>query len=316
MSDVVAVQGLHHVTAIGSDPQPNLDFYVGVLGLRLVKKTVNFDDPTTYHLYYGDAVGTPGTIVTFFPWPGAHPGRRGIPQCTVTQFAVPPGSLGAWQARLAERAVALDSTRERFGRPVLTLEDPDGLALELVESDAPPVDLWDEGPVPADVAIRGFHGVTLEVGRGEATAGFLTDVMGLQLESEEGEWVRFATEGEPRGIVDVRSRPSAARGVISAGTVHHVAWRVASDSDQEAWRQRLVDAGREVTRILDRNYFRSIYFREPGGVLFEFATDGPGFTVDESRDELGSGLRLPKWYEPERDRLEKALPPLRSPSTS
>lgn len=310
------IQGLHHVTAIGSEPQPNVDFYAGVLGLRLVKKTVNFDDPTTYHLYYGDAVGTPGTIMTFFPWPGARPGRRGVPQCTLTQFAVPAGSLDAWQTRLAEHAVSFGDPGERFDHRTLALEDPDGLALALVESDQSTVDLWEESPVVAEIAIQGIHGVSLEVARSDATAGLLTDVMGLQLVGDEGEWTRFATTGPQGTLVDVRSRPSAARGVISAGTVHHVAWRVPSVDDQETWRQRLIEAGREVTRILDRNYFRSIYFREPGGVLFEFATDGPGFTADESREELGAGLQLPRWYEPERSRIETALPPLRWPPAS
>ena len=307
------IAGIHHVTAMASDPQANGDFYTGVLGLRLVKKTVNFDDPGTYHLYYGDEVGHPGTIMTFFPWPLARRGVQGAGQATVTSFAVPEGSLGFWTERLARLGVTFDGVKTRFGEEVLTLLDPDGLRLELVaRADSRPG--WVDGPVPAEHAVRGFDGVTLTEWNLDITQKVLAGTLGFRRVGEEGDRVRFeAGTGEGGGAgsrVDVLMSPAAARGRISAGTVHHVAFRAADEADQLAWRQAVDESGLYVTPVLDRQYFRSIYFREPGGVLFEIATDPPGFTWDEPVESLGSGLKLPPWLEESRSRIEAALPPV------
>ena len=305
--------GIHHVTAICRDPQPNADFYAGVLGLRLVKRTVNFDDPTTYHLYYGDALGRPGTILTFFPWPGAPRGTRGVGQATAVAFAVPSGALDGWIERLAERAVEFDAIEERLGQRVLGLRDPDGLALELVETPGAAAHAaWREGPVPEALAIRGFQGVTLTVEGYDRTSALLVDAMGLERRDAARERFRYeAPGGEPGAFVDVVCAPGLRRGRIAAGTIHPVAFRAASDADQAKWRARLAGAGMNVTPVMDRRYFRSIYFREPGGVLFEIATDPPGFALDERPEALGTGLMLPEWLEPRRAYIEERLPRLR-----
>ncbi|MEM9556345.1 MAG: ring-cleaving dioxygenase [Acidobacteriota bacterium] len=309
-NDPRPMAGIHHVTAIAGDPRRNLDLYAGVLGLRLVKKTVNFDDPSTYHLYYGDAEGSPGSIMTFFPWPGARRGRHGVGQTAATAFAVPVDSIGWWRDRLQASGIASDES-ERFGGPLLTLRDADGLVLELVGSvtgddPRPP---WDR-VVPSDHAIRGFDGVTLQEADEEPTAAAL-EVMGFRRLAEDGRRVRFVTgDGGSGARVDVLVTPDAARGLGGAGTVHHVAFRAVDDADQLAWRSRLARAMLQPTDVKDRNYFHSIYYREPGGVLFELATDPPGFTVDEPLDALGETLRLPPWLEPARARIEAVLPPL------
>lgn len=314
------IPGIHHVTAIAGDPQRNLDFYVGVMGLRFLKKTVNFDDPTTYHLYYGDDAGRPGTILTFFPWPGARKGRRGTGQTTAVSFRVPPDSLPYWEERLAEREVPFRRPAPRLGEALLSLEDPDGLRLELVadpEADDGKGFLREEGPVPPEHAIRGFHGVTLTEDGHERTASLLREVMRFEAAGEEGSLFRFrgagAGPGTPGRSVDVLSRPGDAGGLVAVGTVHHVAFRAPDEEQQRAWREEIARAGFDVTPVRDRHYFRSIYFREPGGVLFEIATDPPGFTVDEPAAELGTGLRLPPWLEGRRQEIEAALPPLRAP---
>ena len=305
------IEGIHHVTALASDPQANVDFYTGVLGLRLVKKTVNFDDPGTYHLYYGDETGNPGTIMTFFPWPLARRGTRGAGQATVTSFSVPQGSLGYWTERLERHGVLFESPRERFDEEVMTLFDPDGLQLELVARAGDPRAPWEGGPVPAEHAVRGFEGTTLTEWNPEITSELLTGTLGFRSVAQAGNRFRFEVgAGGPGTRVDVVASPAAARGHISAGTVHHVAWRVADGKAQESWRQTIAENGLYVTPVLDRQYFRSIYFREPGGVLFEIATDPPGFTWDEPVETLGSGLKLPPWLEPERQRIESALPPV------
>ena len=308
------IAGLHHVTAMAADPQRNADFYTGVLGLRLVKKTVNFDDPGTYHLYYGDEVGHPGTILTFFPWPLARRGVQGAGQATVTSFAVPAGSLGYWTERLARLGVAADAPRRRFDDEVLTLLDPDGLRLELVArnaSDADPRAPWSNGPVPPEHAVRGFDGVTLTEWNLDVTAEVLEGTLGFRRVGEEGDRVRFAAASDGGATrVDVLAAPAAVRGRVSAGTVHHVAFRAADEADQLAWRAAVEASGLYVTPVLDRQYFRSIYFREPGGVLFEIATDPPGFTRDETVAELGTALKLPEWLEPSRERIEAELPPI------
>jgi glyoxalase family protein len=309
------IAGIHHVTAMASDPQANVDFYTGVLGLRLVKKTVNFDDPGTYHLYYGDEVGHPGTIVTFFPWPLARRGVQGAGQATVTSFAVPAGSLGFWTERLSRLGVTFDGVKTRFDEEVLTLLDPDGLRLELVAR-ADDRSGWVDGPVPAEHAVRGFDGVTLTEWNLDVTQKVLAGTLGFRRVGEEGDRVRFeAAAGGTGSRVDVLVSPSAARGRVSAGTVHHVAFRAADEADQLAWRQAVDESGLYVTPVLDRQYFRSIYFREPGGVLFEIATDPPGFTWDEPVESLGSGLKLPPWLEESRSRIEAALPPVETHQT-
>jgi glyoxalase family protein len=305
------IGGIHHVTAIARDPQENVGFYTDALGLRLVKKTVNFDDPGTYHLYYGDEQGRPGTIITFFPWPMARRGSHGAGQATVTSFSVPQGSLGYWTERLDRHGIAFEP-RQRFDEEVLTLLDPDGLKLELVahagaDERAP----WEGGPVPAGHAVRGFEGVTLTEWNPAVTAELLTGTLGFRSIGEEGNRFRFESgAGGPGTRVDLVASPDAPRGHVAAGTVHHVAFRVADDPSQEEWRRKLLERGLHVSPVMDRQYFHSIYFREPGGVLFEIATDPPGFTWDETVAELGSGLRLPPWLEKERATIESILPPL------
>jgi catechol 2,3-dioxygenase-like lactoylglutathione lyase family enzyme len=306
--------GLHHVTAITAVPQENVDFYCGVLGLRLVKLTVNFDDPGSYHLYYGDERGSPGTIMTFFAWPGAPRGRVGPPQLTATAFAVPADALDYWAARLHEHLVAAQPRQARFDEPVLSFADPDGLRLEIVGTAAPGGHVPAAGPVPAAHAIRGFHGVTLSEEGYEQTARLLTHELGFRADGDEGNRFRYRTGGgEFATVVDLLCVPDARRGSMGAGVVHHVAFRTPDDEQQEAWRARIARLDYNISPVMDRTYFHSIYFREPGGVLFEIATDPPGFTVDEAAAALGTRLRLPPWLEPHRPELERVLPPLRLP---
>ena len=314
-----SMPGIHHVTAICGDPQRNADFYVGVLGLRLVKRTVNFDDPTAYHLYYGDELGRPGTIMTFFAWPGAPRGRRGTGQITAVGFRIPRGTTGWWRKRLSDRGIEAGEPRERFDERVLAFEDPDGLRLELVERPELEGDPhhWTAGPVPAARAIRGFHGITITAAEPEETVALLAGALRFRVSREANGRRRLAT-GEADAVapgreVDVCSRPGDAPGRIAVGSVHHVAFRARDDTDQLEWRDRVARAGLHVTPVRDRQYFRSIYFREPGGVLFEIATDPPGFTKDESEAALGSELKLPPWLEERRPELERGLPPIRPP---
>jgi glyoxalase family protein len=310
---MAALPGIHHVTAITGDAQRNVDFYVGLLGLRLVKKTVNFDDPSSYHLYYGDELGRPGSVMTFFVWPGAVRGRIGLGQPTATAFSVPEGSLGWWAERLAASGVPVARPPRRMGEDVLTFEGPEGLALELATPARPdPREPWAGGGVPCRHAIRGFHSVTVSVAAAEPTAHLVARALGLRPAGDEPGRSRFDT-GEAGGVVDVLSRPGAPEGLTAAGTVHHVAWRTADDASQLDWREEVLRAGHDVTPVLDRQYFHSIYFREPGGVLFEIATDGPGFTVDEPAERLGTTLRLPARLEPMRAELELRLPAFHVP---
>ena len=296
------ISGIHHVTAIASDPQANLDFYTRFLGLRLVKKTVNFDDPGSYHFYYGNSTGSPGTIMTFFPWPGARRGRQGNGQVTVTSFAVPRDSIGAWVTKLSKANIDFDGPFSRFGEETLVFSDPDGLKLEIIGS----TDTEGE-------AIQSFHSATIAEEGYEKTARLLTEVMGFTFAGEDGNRFRFTAKGGgPSKIVDVLCSPDAARGMVSAGTVHHIAWRTPTAEQQLRWRGTLVGLDYNVSPVMDRNYFESIYFREPGGVLFEIATDPPGFTVDEPLESLGQSLKLPPSYEPMRDKIEAALPPVRT----
>jgi glyoxalase family protein len=318
MSDLF-VPGLHHVTALSGAAQDTLDFYAGVLGLRRVKTTVNFDDPKTHHLYYGDAVGRPGTIITFFPWPRARSGRTGAGMARTVAFAVPEGTLDAWAAHLDDAGVA--TTRaERFGVPTLQLEDPAGLALELVATDdADNAGAWDEGPVPADRAIRGFHAPTLPVFADDRTPELLTDVFGWTQTDAHEDRVRFRAPDAPlAGTVDLLVRDRHPSGRMGTGTVHHVAVRARDADEQRHWQQALRDRGVQVTEVKDRRYFQSIYFRDPtwtSGILFEIATDGPGFLTDEAEGELGEALQLPPWLESRRDEIETTLPALTPPSS-
>jgi glyoxalase family protein len=312
------ILGLHHVTAIAGDPQKNVDFYAGVLGLRLVKLTVNYDDPTTYHLYYGDGQGHPGTIVTFFPWPGAVRGRIGTGQLTVTSFAVPEKSLGYWKKRLEEHAIPLQEARSEFDENLLSFTDPDGLQLELTATPhANPDNAWNRGAVPVDFAIRGFHHVTLSESGYERTASLLTDVLGFKSVKEQLTRFRYAaSSGQPGTMVDLVCVPEGRPGRVAVGTVHHVAWRTPTNEQQEKWRETVGDLEYDVTPIIDRTYFHSIYFREPGGVLFEIATDPPGFAVDEPTDKMGQSLVLPRWLESARSELVRILPPIRLPNVA
>jgi glyoxalase family protein len=309
--------GIHHVTAISGEPQRNVDFYVGLLGLRLVKKTVNFDDPGTYHLYYGDGAGSPGSIMTFFPWAGAPNGRVGAGQLTVTSFSFPASSLGYWTERLVEGGVRFEKPEDRFGETVLRFPDPDGLRLELVAAADDAREGWAEGPVPPEHSVRGFHHVTLTSSDPAGTAGLMTDSLGFRQTGEAEGRTRFeAGEGGPGNTVDVANGSGFPRGTMGVGTVHHVAFRVPDEEAQLDLREKVAALGYNVTPVLDRNYFRSIYFREPGGVLFEIATDPPGFAADEDREHLGESLKLPPWLEPRREELEGMLPSLRVPAVS
>src|SRR5215469_11429355 len=309
------ILGIHHVTAIAGEPQTNIDFYAGVLGLRLVKLTVNYDDPATYHLYYGDGQGHPGTIMTFFPWPGAIAGRIGTGQLTVTSFAVPEKSLSYCKIRLQDHGISVRESRSDFDEEVLFFTDRDALQLELIAtSHANPNRVWSRGPVPTDFAIRGFHHVTLSESGYERTASLLTDTLGFRRLHDHGSRFRYQVgNGTPGTIIDLICAPESQPGRIAVGTVHHVAWRTPTDQQQLKWRETIKDMRYDITPVIDRTYFHSIYFREPGGVLFEIATDPPGFAVDEPADRIGSSLVLPLWLEGERQELERILPPVHLP---
>lgn len=318
---MASVLGIHHVTAIASDPQRNLDFYAGLLGLRLVKRTVNFDDPETYHFYFGDEVGTPGSILTFFPWPGARRGRQGTGQVAVTSFSVLPSALGYWLERLVRHGIDHEGPRRRgpdgaAAEQVIAFRDPDGLMLEIVAhagAEARPA--WGQAPgIPREHAIHGFHGVTLWLDRGDATERVLVDTLGFRPVHEDGTTRRYAVgDGGPGRLVDVRSIGGFLTGAGGAGTVHHVAWSVATDDEELAVRERVEQAGLSPTPVIDRSYFHSVYFREPGGVLFELATNTPGFATDEPVERLGERLMLPPQYEPHRAQIEAVLPPIHLP---
>jgi glyoxalase family protein len=307
--------GIHHITAIAGDPQRNLDFYTGVLGLRLVKVTVNFDDPGSYHLYYGDELGHPGSILTFFPWPQGRPGRQGTGQVGTVSFAIVPSSLGFWVERLLGQGIRYEGPGRRFDEQVLAFKDPDGLLLELVATarvaNIPP---WSDGPVAAEHAIRGLHGATIWEDGDTGSADFLTRTMAFQPIGEEGNIVRFQSGDVGSGtVVDLRRTPGFWRGAGGLGTVHHIAFRAPSDEAQISKRAEIEGLGMDITPVIDRQYFHSVYFREPGGVLFEIATDPPGFTIDEPAAELGTHLKLPPVYEASRQQIERALPQLRLP---
>lgn len=306
------MSGIHHVTAIAGRADRNLDFFTRGLGLRLVKKTVNFDDPGTYHLYYGDAQGQPGTILTFFPWAHAAPGQLGVGETQETAFRIPAGAIGYWTHRLLEKGVAHGTPEKRFGETVLPFTDPDGMRFALVGAPgAESEEGWSNGDIPPEHAIRGFHGVTLLVNTAAPTAAILTDVLGFRAAARDGALARYRGDAAPGSHVDLREAGDFPRGRMGRGSVHHIAFRAADDAAQAAMARKLVaDHHMRPTEQKDRNYFRSIYFREPNGILFEIATDRPGFAIDEPAGELGQSLKLPGFLEPRRAELEAKLPPL------
>jgi glyoxalase family protein len=304
------ITGLHHITAISSDIRRNLQFYTQVLGLRFVKKSVNQDDTGTYHLYYGDHTGSPGTILTFFPWVGLRRGRPGAGQAYATAFSVPAASLAFWQRRFADLKVETAPAEQRFADAVLPFFDPDGLRLELVATAEPDPRLPAPSPeIPPDHAIRGFHGATLAVIDSAPTASVLTNEMGYRRSAEAGHRTRYTVDsGGPGTYVDLLVDPALPRGLTGAGTVHHIAFRVPDDPSQETARTSLEHAGLQVSPVIDRAYFKSIYYREPGGILFEIATDQPGFAIDEPVESLGTRLSLPPRLESRRREIEAGLP--------
>jgi glyoxalase family protein len=310
------LKGIHHITAISGEPQPNIDFYTQVLGLRLVKLTVNFDDPGRYHLYYGDEEGKPGTILTFFSWPGSRPGRNGAGQISEIAFSVPANSLAYWYDRLRSFEVPVQRPVPRLNEEVMPFEDPHGLRLELIaREDVDGLPVWEKGALPAEHAVRGFHTATLQERDPDPVTSLLVDHFGYKLVGEEASYRRLhLDDGNAGSYIDILTVTNENAGMMGSGAIHHIAFRTPDDESQLAWQQTLNEAGFNVTEVMDRQYFRSIYFREPGGVLFEIATDIPGFAVDESIEELGSGLRLPPWYEGQRAAIVQALPEVKLPS--
>lgn len=312
------LNGIHHVTAITGDAQPNVDFYAGLFGLRLVKKTVNFDDPNSYHLYYGDRIGSPGTLITFFVWPGAAPGRTGIGEPVATAFRVPAGSLEWWNERITRAGSAPGRISDRFGERALSISDPDGMRVELIESDTSgDFEFWAEGGVPRERAVRAIHGVSLAVRSAPSTLAIYTDELLFRTGAADASRQRFeAGERAAPSYIDLITPAAVARGRMGAGTIHHVAFRTADDATQSEWLRHIQEIGLHVSPVMDRKYFHSIYFRELHGVLFEIATDGPGMAVDEPQEHLGESLALPDAYERLRSELNRALPPIAAPRTT
>ncbi len=300
--------GIHHITAIVGHPQENLDFYAGILGLRLVKQTVNFDDPNTYHLYFGNKGGKPGTIITFFPWVGARQGLIGDGQVGVTSYVIPRGAMKFWEQRLEKFNISFTKTN-RFEEQYLQFDDPHGLHLEIVEREEGEINPWTFGDVHPEVAIKGFGGATLFSAQPKKTANLLENIMGLELVGQEGEFIRFRSTADIGNIIDLKATATG-RGRMGVGTVHHIAWRASDDQDQLEWQKYVAENGYGVTPVRDRNYFNAIYFREFGEILFEIATDPPGFAHDESLATMGEKLMLPAQYEQYREQLERSLIPL------
>lgn len=303
------IQGLHHITALAKDAQKNLDFYAGILGLRLVKKTVNFDAPEIYHLYYGDEKGSPGTIMTFFPYPDIPRGKQGKGQLTTTSFSISEKSIDYWIKRFEKWNVSFRKPVSRFEEIVLSFEDNEGLSLELVASKEDNREGFSHGPIPKEYAIKGFYGITLSLECIKKTAALLTEQLDHQFIREEQNRFRYASKiNGPEQFVDLLLSPDSLRGLSGYGTIHHVAFATENNQTQLQVQSKLLNAGFNVTPVIDREYFHSIYFREPGGVLFEVATYPPGFTIDESLTELGHALKLPRWEEDHRERIENVLP--------
>jgi glyoxalase family protein len=314
------VRGLHHVTAIAGPAQDNLDFYAGVLGMRLVKRSVNQDDPGTYHLFYADAEGHPGTDLTFFPWAQMAPSREGYGLSSEVSLAVPPGSLDFWGERLARHGTTPAPVESRFGEPALPFRDSHGLRVALVESETSlgrPFTPWDRSPIPIEHQIRGLESARLVERDLVRTSSFLTEAMGFTLLGSENGWHRYGVdEGKSGAYVDLYEMPAAGRGAWGTGSIHHLAWRVDDEAHQLEVRARVLEGGSRPTAVIDRFWFKSVYFPEPGGVLFELATEGPGFAVDEDPTHLGESLVLPPWLESERASIEAALPRLTPPQKS
>ena len=304
------ITGIHHITAIAGSPQANLDFYTGVLGLRLVKKTINFDAPDVYHFYFGDELGSPGTVFTTFPFTGARKGTKGTGELTYTAFSIAADALDYWKTRLARFDIKVSDVLTRFGEQLIRFEDHDGMGIELIATDRDDRSGWSYGQIPKENSIKGFYGATLNLRSKELTAQLLTNHMDYRFIGEENGRFRYGTEGKPGDIVDILVNPSGNRGQQSAGTVHHIAFRTANTSTQLEIQKILWENGYQVTEVKDRNYFMSIYFREPGGVLFEIATDEPGFAIDEEEAHLGELLKLPDWAESNRDQIAKGLVPV------
>lgn len=304
------VTGIHHITAIAGNAQANIDFYTGLLGLRLVKKTINFDAPDVYHFYFGDELGNPGTVFTTFPFQGARKGSKGVGELTYTAFSIRKDSLDFWKSRLEKYGITISDTLSRFGEELIRFEDHDGMGIELVANDRDPRKGWTYGHIPLEHSIMGFYGATLHLKAKELTAKLLTEHMNYRFIGQEGSRFRYGTEGKPGDIVDILVDPTGNRGMQSAGTVHHIAFRTDNEDTQLEMQQILINNGYMVTEVKDRNYFKSIYFREPGGVLFEIATDEPGFAIDEEEAHLGELIKLPEWAEPSREKIEKNLAPV------
>jgi len=306
------ITGIHHITALAGGTQQNVDFYSGILGLRLVKKTVNFDAPEVYHFYYGDETGTPGSILTFFPYNGLSRGRHGKGMLNTTTFSVPVGSEAYWIDRLKKFQINFKSPQERFeGETVIYFEDQDGLGLELVFNDKDERKGFERGPVPPEYAIKGFYNAEIWEEGYERTGGLLTAQMDHKLIAEKGNRFRFAAQNSPGNFIDILCMPNSMKGLGGSGTVHHLAFATPDAATQIEVREKILRSMLNPTPVIDRDYFTSVYFREPGGVLFEIATAGPGFTVDEDELHLGEQLRLPKHYEPHRDIIEKVLEPVK-----
>lgn len=307
------ILGLHHITAIAGDAQRNYDFYTKVLGLRLVKKTVNFDDPQTYHFYFGNGMGTPGTILTFFPWPQVKQGKTGAGMATEIGYSVLKGSFHFWKDRFEEKNVRHSQITEKFGEKILAFQDPDGLNLSLIEAtNADKRKSFESTEIIGEVSIKGFHSVTLSLNNKTVTAEILTEIFGYTEIKSEGKLTRYRTDTvENAAIVDILEDPGLSRGINAGGTNHHVAFRVKDEKTLMEMRQKVLEKGLQITEKINRDYFFSLYFREPGGVLFEIATDNPGFATDETVEELGTKLQLPERYKSSRTQIEKALPEIK-----
>ncbi len=304
------INGLHHITAMANDPQDNINFYSGILGMRFIKKTINFDAPDVYHLYYGDDIGNPGTVLTFFPYSGIPRGRKGRGQMTVTSLSIPQGSLGYWMQRLQRFGINHSSPQHRFDETFIAFEDFDGLGLELVENAHDRRAGFTYGHIPIEHSIRGYYGVTLEEDNYERTSRLLTETMEHTLVGTAGNRFRYVATENPGHFVDIIHQPEGARGMQGGGTIHHLAFGTDDDTTQLDIRERVAQRGLHITPVIDRQYFHSVYFREPGGVLFEIATLPPGFTVDEPKESLGSTLQLPPWMEQHRAQIERGLQPI------
>lgn len=306
-----SINGIHHITVMASDPQNNFDFYTKIMGLRFIKKTVNFDAPGVYHFYFADEIGTPGTVLTFFPFPNARRGSRGTGEATIVSFSIPKGSLSFWSKRLSEKGINFQGPSEKFGYNYITFLDPDGMKLELVEENVENLLGWETNEIPRKYSIRKFFGTTLYVQNSENTEELIRDIFGFNFENETGKIKRYISgEGYNAARIDIHTNENGQRGVLSAGSVHHIAWRTENDKSQKSWMEILSDNGYHTTPVIDRNYFHSIYFREPGGVLFEIATDNPGFLIDEDKNPLGESLKLPEMYEARRTEIENNLIPI------